>query len=53
MRLGRYGDEIAMTGNSHKVFVGGEQRESVLTACSGNQEIDGAGIDSLRAAYGL
>lgn len=35
-----------MTGNFHEVFVGGEQRESLLTACSCNQEIDGAGIDS-------
>jgi hypothetical protein len=36
-----------MTGNSDKVFVGGEQRESMLTACSRDQEIDGAGIDSV------
>ena len=36
-----------MTGYSHKVFVGGEQRESMLTACGCNQEIDGAGVDSV------
>jgi hypothetical protein len=42
-----------MTGNSHKVFVGSEQRESMLAACSRNQEVDRAGINSLSSAYGL
>jgi hypothetical protein len=41
-----------MTGNSHKVFIGGEQRKSVLTACRRNQEIDRAGIDSFGATHG-
>jgi hypothetical protein len=40
-----------MTGNSHKVFIGGEQRKSVLTACRRDQEIDRAGIDSFGAAH--
>ncbi len=51
--LREYGDEVAMMGDSRKIFVGREQGKSVLTACSRNTAIDGAGIDSLRAAKGL
>ena len=51
--LGGYGDEVAMTRDSREILIGSEQGKSVLTACSRNEAIDGAGIDSLRATKGL
>jgi hypothetical protein len=49
---GRQRDEIAMASDTGEVFVGSEQRKSVLTAGGGNQEVDRAGIDTLRTAAG-
>jgi hypothetical protein len=39
-----------MNCNSHEVFIGGEQRKSLLAACRCNQKIDRAGVDSLSTA---
>lgn len=41
-----------MSGDPREILVGGEQRESMLTAGCGNQEINWTGVNSLRATDG-
>ena len=39
-----------MTGDAGEVLIGSEQGKSVVTAGSGNQEVDWTGINSLLTA---
>lgn len=51
MRLRRFGDQLAVRGDSHEVLVRGEQRETVLTTGCRNQKVDRTRGNAFRPAH--